>query len=199
VIYQPMPPLADLKQADGTSVRRPTLGILDPTGERRHRLVAVDLAGQTVDWEPEGIEHPVDGDCESHLPEGVGSLPDSGGPDRVRVRVLVDGEELWNLIVVRPRASTPQTFGKGSGVELRQVTYRGRLVFWQAHVPILNVLYEDDVTYRDWQNQETPFQADGTDPVGPGWRLCTSPPATILESGTDAGNFQGGRALVRER
>ena len=191
VIYQPMPPLADLKQADGTSVRRPTLGILDPTGERRHRLVAVDLTGQTVDWEPEGIEHPVDGDCESHLPEGVGSLPDAGGPDRVRVRVLVDGEELWNLIVLRPRASTPQTFGKGSGVELRQVTYRGRLVFWQAHVPILNVLYDDNVTYRDWQNQETPFQADGTDPVGPGWRLCTSPPATILESGTDAGNFQG--------
>jgi hypothetical protein len=109
----------------------------------------------------------------------------------VRVRVVVDGEELWNLIVLRPRASTPTTFDKGSGVELRQVTYRGRLVFWQAHVPILNVLYDDNVTYRDWQNQETPFQADGTDPVGPGWRLCTAPPATILESGTDAGNFQG--------
>ena len=93
--------------------------------------------------------------------------------------------------MLRPRASTPQTFGKGSGVELRQVTYRGRLVLWQAHVPILNVLYDDSVTYRDWQNQETPFQADGTDPVGPGWRLCTAPPATILESGTDAGNFQG--------
>ena len=29
------------------------------------------------------------------------------------------------------------------------VRYRGRLVFWQAHVP-LNVLYDDGVTYRDW-------------------------------------------------
>lgn len=191
VIYQPMPPLADLEQPDGTRVRRPTLGILDPTGERRHRLVAVDLAAKTVDWAPAGIEHPNDGDCESRLPLPAGSLPDSGGPDQVRVRVRVDGEELWNLIVVRPRASTPAKPKKGSGVELRHVTYRRRLVFWQAHVPILNVLYDDNVTFRDWQNEETQFQATGSDPVGPGWRLCTSPPATILEAGTDEGNFQG--------
>ena len=191
VIYQPMPPLADLERDDGTSVRRVTLGILDPQGKRRHRVVAVDLATDAVDWQPEGIDHPLDGDCESHLPVGVGSLPDAGGPDRVRVRVLRGGEELWNLVVVRPRNSTPTTYGKGSGVELRQVRYRGRLVLWQAHVPILNVLYDDGVTYRDWQNQETPFLADGNDPVGPGWRVCTSPPATILESGTDDGGFQG--------
>jgi hypothetical protein len=189
VIYQPMPPLADLELADGTSVRRPTLGILDPQGRLRHRFVAVDLAARTVDWHPNGIEHPAAGDCEAHLPVGVESLPDAGGPDRVRV--LLGGQELWSLVVVRPRNSTPTTFNKGSGVELRLVSYRGKLVLWQAHVPILNVLYDDGTTYRDWQNQETPFEASGTDPVGPGWRLCTSPPATILESGTDTGNFQG--------
>jgi len=64
-------------------------------------------------------------------------------------------------------------------------------VLYRAHVPILNVLYDDNVNYRDWQNAETVFQAVGQDPVGPGWRLCTQPPKTILESGTDAGNFQG--------
>jgi len=64
-------------------------------------------------------------------------------------------------------------------------------VLYRAHVPILNVLYDDNVNYRDWQNAETVFQAVGQDPVGPGWRLCTQPPRTILESGTDAGNFQG--------
>ncbi|MEV5410764.1 hypothetical protein AB0K60_18200 [Thermopolyspora sp. NPDC052614] len=31
--------------------------------------------------------------------------------------------------------------GEGSGVELREVRYRGRLVLRQAHVPILNVLH----------------------------------------------------------
>jgi Copper amine oxidase, enzyme domain len=76
-------------------------------------------------------------------------------------------------------------------VELHQVRYRGRLLLWRAHVPILNVLYDDGVSYRDWQNQETPFQAQGNDPVGSGWRLCTQPPATILEAGTDDGDFQG--------
>ena len=93
--------------------------------------------------------------------------------------------------MVRPRNSSPTTFGKGLGVELRHVRYRGRLGLWRAHGPILNVLYDDGVTYRDWQNQETPFLAVGTDPMGPGWRRCTQPPATILEAGTDAGNFQG--------
>lgn len=191
VVYQPMPPLADIEAEDGTMARRPTLGILDPTGSPRHRIVAVDLARGVVDWEPAHVDGPTDDDCESHLPVGVNSLADAGGPARVRVRVIRNGVELWNLIVVRPRDSTPQTYGKGSGVELRMVHYRGKLVLWKAHVPILNVLYDDGTSYRDWQNQETPFQATGTDPVGPGWRVCSSPPATILEAGDDTGNFQG--------
>ncbi len=191
VIYQPMPPLADLEHTDGTSTRRPTLGILDPDGSPRHRIVAVDVAGGTVDFDPAGVDAPTDDDCEDRLPIGVESLADAGGPPQVRVRVIRNGEELWNLIVVRPRNSTPQTFGKGSGVELGSVHYKGRLVLWQAHVPILNVLYDDGTTYRDWQDEETPFQAKGSDPVGPGWRLCSEPPATIIEAGTDAGDFQG--------
>src|SRR4051794_2775063 len=190
VVYQPMPPTSDVERDDGTSVRRIGLAVFDPSADVPHRYAAVDLVEGAVEWDP-GWFHLLDGDCESRLPVGVESLPDEGGRDSVRVRVLRGGEELWNLVVVRPRASAPTHFGKGSGVELRYVTYRGRLVLWQAHVPILNVLYDDGVTYRDWQNQETPFLADGNDPVGPGWRVCTSPPATILESGTDAGNFQG--------
>ena len=191
IVYQPMPPLADLEQEDGTTRRRPTLGIYNPSGSPRHRIVAVDVAAGSVDWEPAGVHGPSDDDCEARLPVGVESLPDAGGPGRVRVRVLRGGQELWSLEVVRPRDSEPTSNGKGSGVELRLVRYRGRLVLWRAHVPILNVLYDDGVTYRDWQNQETPFLAQGSDPVGPGWRLCTQPPATILEAGTDAGNFQG--------
>ncbi|MET7280795.1 hypothetical protein ABZS29_21330 [Kribbella sp. NPDC005582] len=190
IVYQPMPPLADVERDDGTTVRRIALGILDPRAERPHRYAAVDLSEGAVEWDPELFQL-LEGDCEERLPVGVNSMPDAGGRDWVRVRVLRGGVELWNLVVVRPRASEPSHFGKGSGVELKYVTYRGRLVLWQAHVPILNVLYDDGVTYRDWQNQETPFIANGYDPVGPGWRVCTSPPATILESGTDAGNFQG--------
>jgi hypothetical protein len=50
VVYASMPPLADLEREDGTLLRRPTLGILDPAGSPRHRIVAVDVAGGTVDW-----------------------------------------------------------------------------------------------------------------------------------------------------
>ncbi|GGT01138.1 hypothetical protein GCM10010156_68920 [Planobispora rosea] len=197
IVYRPMPPLADLENPDGTTTRRPTLGVYTPGGPVRHRIVAVDVAARTVDWSPAGVsaamhpDHP--DDCESRLPTPVESLRDRGGPDAVRLRVLDGGTELWNLIVVRPRASAPQNPGDGSGVELREVRHRGRLVFRQAHVPILNVQYEEDgVTYRDWQNEETRFSAAGADPVGWGWRICDRAPKTILERpDNDAGNFQG--------
>ncbi|XVU22842.1 hypothetical protein ACQPZJ_37055 [Actinoplanes sp. CA-054009] len=191
LIYQPMPPLANVEREDGTVQRRITLGVYRATGSPRHRIVAVDPADRKVDWSPAGVDRHSNHDCESALPVGVESRPDSGGPSRVRVRVVRNGTELWSFMVVRPRDSEPTTYGKGSGVELRMVRYRGRLVLYRAHVPILNVLYDDGVTYRDWQNEETPFQAVGSDPVGNGWRVCSQQPATILESGTDAGNFQG--------
>ncbi|WP_214324969.1 hypothetical protein [Nonomuraea sediminis] len=194
VVYRPMPPLADLENPDGTTVRRPTLGVYtpaDPTGVR-HRIVAVDVAGRTVDWRPQGIDVRAHHDCEHSVPEGVESLADRGGPDQVRVRVLRGETELWNLLVVRPRASAPQNPGVGSGVELREVRYRGRLVLRQAHVPILNVEYEEGTTFRDDASFETRFSATGQDPVGWGWRLCADPPRTILERpDSDAGNFQG--------
>jgi hypothetical protein len=115
VVYQPMPPLADLEQEDGITRRRPTLGIYDPSGSPRHRIVAVDVAAGTVDWAPADVPGPSDDDCEDRLPVGVESLPDAGGPGRVRVRVLRGGQELWNLEVVRPRDSEPTSNGKGSG------------------------------------------------------------------------------------
>ncbi|WP_248963606.1 hypothetical protein [Sphaerisporangium perillae] len=192
IVYRSMPPLADVERPDGSRARRLTLGIYRPSGTPRHRIVAVDIAAGEVDWEPAGVAAHTDGDhgdCEERLPAEVLPLRDRGGPAMVRMRVISGGEELWNLVVVRPRDSAPA--GNGSGVELRQVRYRGRLVLRRAHVPILNVRYDDGTTFRDWQNTETRFRAVGQDPVGWGWRVCDRPPQTILESGTDAGAFQG--------
>ncbi|GGM60035.1 hypothetical protein GCM10010106_02200 [Thermopolyspora flexuosa] len=192
IVYRPMPPLADLELPDGTRRRRPVLGVYNPSGRPVHRFAAVDIAARKVAWDARGLHEPSDNDCEERLPRGVDSIEDQGGHAAVRVRVVrAGGEELWNLVVVRPRDSAPQWNGKGSGVELREVRYRGRLVLRQAHVPILNVLYDDGVSYRDWQNGETLFRAHGSDPVGNGWRLCDRPPETILEAGDDEGDFQG--------
>ncbi|MCC3772828.1 hypothetical protein K6I34_006743, partial [Streptomyces sp. UNOC14_S4] len=119
------------------------------------------------------------------------NCPDpSGGPQAVRVRVRRGATELWDLVVNRPRTSSGVN---GSGVELRFVDYQGSRVLYQGHVPILNVKYAGDRCgpFRDWANEEVCFNATGTDPAGPGYRLCTSAPRTILDTGTDRGNFRG--------
>src|SRR5215212_5694985 len=82
VVYQPMPPLADLEQDDGTLVRRPTLGIFSPTGTPRHQIVAADLGARDIDWQPAGLDHPTDSDCEAHLPVGMESIADTGDSQR---------------------------------------------------------------------------------------------------------------------
>jgi hypothetical protein len=190
--YQPMPPFIDIQNPDGSVERMVTVGIRTESGDVRHRIVGVFADGRVV-VNPEGVPQPSAADCEPPAPRGGCST--AGGRDQVRVRVLQGALTLWDFILVRPRASSGTN---GSGVELRFVDYRGQRVLYRAHVPILNVLYSDasarvgcGPSYRDWQNQEACFQANGADPVGSGFRVCSSPPQTILESGIDGGNFAG--------
>jgi Cu2+-containing amine oxidase len=83
-------------------------------------------------------------------------------------------------------------------LELRNVSYRGKRVLRRAHVPILNVRYDGNACgpYRDWQNEEGSLQAAGTN-VGSGFRLCSSPAKTILDTGSDTGNFVGVAIYVK--
>ena len=82
--------------------------------------------------------------------------------------------------------------------------YRGKRVLYRAHVPILNVNYDPTAQrpqgacgpYLDWQNQEGMIQATGTD-VAPGFRLCPTPAKTILDTGSDIGNFLGTAIYVQ--
>ena len=100
---------------------------------------------------------------------------------------------LWRFRVRRPAATKgPGLSTNGTGIELRQVDYRGKRVLYRAHVPILNVKYEPGGcgAFRDWQNEEGKLHAVGTD-VAPGFRLCPTPATTILDTGSDKGNFLG--------
>src|SRR5262249_5783944 len=110
-------------------------------------------------------------------------------PGSVWVTVSHGGATRWRFLVVRPAASSGTN---GSGVELRYVDYRGKRLLYRAHVPILNVRYDGNACgpYRDWQNAEGMIQANGTD-VAPGFRLCTAPATTILDTGSDVGNYLG--------
>ena len=70
-------------------------------------------------------------------------------------------DPLWEFDFYRP---ANRTTINGGGLEIRNVTYRGRKVFDRASVPVLNVLYEENGcgSFRDWQHEEATLD------VGPG-------------------------------
>jgi len=187
--YRPMPPLIDVESADGRAERTIAVGLLPIKSEAPNEIVGVNLIQQAVvrfaDRAP-GRTMARDGVCG---PDYIQQATTTGTPGQVWITVSQGGTVLWKFLAVRPAASSGT---RGSGVELRFVDYRGKRVLYRAHVPILNVHYDNDACgpYRDWQNEEGRIQANGVD-VAPGFRLCPAPATTILDSGSDAGNFGG--------
>ena len=188
-IYRPMPPLIPHELADGRIERTIAVGLYSK--EAGHRIVGVNMIRETVLHELRDVASPSNDVCG---PPAQGDCPNSSGAERINLNITQGSTLLWTLTVVRPSASSGTN---GSGIELQHVKYRGKQVLYRAHVPILNVEYSTEgvkagcgPTYRDWQNSETCFQADGND-FAPGFRLCPSPAKTILDSGSDAGNFKG--------
>lgn len=101
---------------------------------------------------------------------------------------------VWSFCWVPPDNSSGVD---GSGLELRNVFYKGKCVLRQAHVPVLNVQYDPggcgggaSLSYRDWQNAPMPFEADNV--LSPGYAEPTVPPKTVCDHpGSDAGQFYG--------
>ncbi|WP_146166892.1 hypothetical protein [Streptosporangium nondiastaticum] len=187
--YRPMPPLADVTNGDGTVDRVVTVGLRTPEDAVKHRIIGVRAKDGTVVRDPEGVPAPSARDCVT-TPAADNCPSPAGGPRAVRVRVRRGTTELWDLVVNRPATSSGSY---GSGVELRFVAHKGERVLYQAHAPILNVRYAGDRCgpYRDWEKEEVCFNATGSEPAGPGYRLCTSAPRTILDTGNDQGDFRG--------
>ena len=187
--YRPMPPLASFWDPDGNVDRVVAVGLRSSAGE--HRIVGVRTADGEVLSAPHGVPGPSTDDCGAPTEEAAAPVP---GARQARVRVWRDDAPLWDLVVVRPSASSGTN---GSGVELRTVDYQGARVLQRAHLPILNLEFGEDgvaagcaPAERHWAHEEAAFVAEGDDPV-PGFRLCTSPPGTILETGTDGGGYRG--------
>jgi hypothetical protein len=193
--YRSMPPLTGVELPDGRVERTVSVGLRPTDGGEGHEIVGVRLGPHEVVRFEDGAPPT------ARVTARRCGLPDAGQNTVVnragaaRITVTRDGEVLWRLIAVRPAASSGEF---GSGVELRGVSYRGRRVLRRAHVPILNVRYDDNACgpFRDWQNEESRFTAHG-DTVAPGFRLCPRPAQTILESGDDRGNFAGVAVYVQ--
>lgn len=191
--YQPIPALALNERPDGHIERRIAVGLLPRGGDAQHEIVAVDLMRRRVirfeERLPPNARPRNSGLC--GVPRDANQATAAKGTaGQVWVTVTQGGQTLWRFLAVRPAASSGTN---GSGVELRYVDYKGRRVLYRAHVPILNVKYDGNThcgPYRDWQYQEGMIQAIGTD-VAPGFRLCPTPALTIIDTGSDTGNFLG--------
>jgi hypothetical protein len=189
--YQPIPALHLDELADGRIRRRIAVGLLSRDATESHAVAAVDVARREVVRVDDGLD--------AAGPRGRGlcgvprdasqSTAGKGTAGQVWVTVSQGGETLWRFLAVRPAASSGTN---GSGIELRYVDYRGKRVLYRAHVPILNVKYNANACgpYRDWQYQEGMIQAQGVD-VAPGFRLSSGPALTIMDTGSDTGDFLG--------
>lgn len=190
--YQPIPALHLEPLPDGRFERRIAVGLLPRGGDARHEIVGVDLARRHIHRFDERA--PADSRPRNHTLCGVPhdanqSTAQKGTAGQVWVTVTQGGQTLWRFLAVRPAASSGTN---GSGIELRYVDFKGKRVLYRAHVPILNVKYDGNACgpYRDWQYQEGMIQAQGVD-VAPGFRLCGAPALTIMDTGSDSGNFLG--------
>jgi Copper amine oxidase, enzyme domain len=193
-IYKPMPPVIVEPNDDGSVDRILTVGIRSSIKEIQHQIVGVNLSKSTIvryETLPLGLPDDLGGDCGIDYVQQPTTPRGTQGQYNVTVRLVSTGEVIWRFLVIRPSASSGT---RGSGIELRNVFYKSKKVLHLAHAPILNVLYDENShcgPYRDWQYEESNFEAIGTD-LAPGIRLCSSPARTIFQSGNDnTGNFRG--------
>ncbi len=189
-IYKPMPPLDMTQVADGKVQRTVTIGLESGNGATKNEIVGVNMITGRVIHYPAGApptSRANDKTCgiDNANQKTTHRMPDGS----MWFSVKSHGIEIWKFMVTRPAASSGLN---ASGVELQYVSYMGKSVLRRAHVPVLNVKYDNDACgpYRDWLYQEGAFHAKG-DSVAPGFVICKKPPTTLLESLSDTGNFRG--------
>ncbi|MCJ1243957.1 hypothetical protein MMC30_001154 [Trapelia coarctata] len=187
VAHEEMPPVSTLDFPNGTSHRIVNIAIISPNASRSAH---VDMNALTASFPPNTSSNILS--CSAPAPDPHAQAITSE-PGTAAITISQGGTKLWTFDAIRPAASTGK---QGSGIELRNVRYKGKSVLYRAHVPILNVQYEGDAGscgpyYRDWQHDEFPFQCHKGKDIAHGFRICSSPAKSILESNSDGGDFTG--------
>jgi len=189
--YEPMPTttVEPINQQNKAS-RLINVGMLSVVEPKRNEIVAVDLHTKKIFRFPGGAPSGAIAIAQTcGLPNARQATTAKGVSGSAEIEIRRGSQLLWKFTVVRPSASSGR---RGSGLELRNLHYRGHKVLTRAHTPILNVQYEGDRCgpFRDWTYSENPFVAEGTDRA-PGIRISSSPPQTIFDTQQDRGNFRG--------
>ncbi|HXF42125.1 MAG TPA: hypothetical protein VNK26_00150 [Pyrinomonadaceae bacterium] len=193
ISYDPMPTVSNYN-----GERLVNMGIRNlATGE--NKIVGVSLKSLKV------IEYENNAPPSARATSDSCGLPNANQPGTARglagtlnLNAFEEGssQPVWEMTVIRPSASTG---GEGSGIEIRNVKYRGKSVLKRAHLPVLNVQYVSDCgPFRDFQFSEGYFQIPASGVSFPngssgGFAIIDSPgvATTIIETRNDTGNFQG--------
>jgi hypothetical protein len=192
--YDPMPSIS--VDADGR--RLVNVGVISPAAAgqplERNEIVSVDIPTGRVIRYARGAPDTSRATLTSCGPP----ISDCGAPVGTCTSYYQiqwpSASPVWKLKVRHPLC-TDSVEPDGTGLELTDVYYQGRLILKRAEMPVLNVLYAGDNCgpFRDYLNSEDCFQASGTDSpsAGSGIRVASSTPSTFCENGSDAGNFRG--------
>jgi subtilisin-like proprotein convertase family protein len=195
-LYEPMPPVA----VDAEGRRLVNVGVISrvsagPSVEK-NEIVSVHIPTSGVSRYAGGAPKTANATLSVCGPPASNCSYGNGPCNTYQVQWPA-ADPVWKLNIRHP-SCTSSVQPDGTGLELTDVYYRGRLILKRAEVPVLNVVYDNDVCgpFRDWLFPEDCFQAPGTDVPsnGSGVRIANAPPSTLCESGapgSDAGNFRG--------
>lgn len=195
--FPPMPPITVL---EGTTERLVNVGIRNFNGSDADEIVGVSLLRGEVVRYPQNAPRESPGATDGGscgIPNANQSPSGRGLAGQYQLSVMQDGSPLWEMLVIRPSASSGT---KASGLEIRDVKFKGKSVLKRGHVPVLNVRYVGNSCgpYRDWQYSEDYFNVPTAGTVYPngntgGIAILADGqiPTTSLESGNDTGNFRG--------
>jgi hypothetical protein len=192
-VFRPMP---DVTILDGTIERLINVGLDAQNGSGQNEIVSVSIKRGVVIHYPENAPPTSKASPNACGVANAGQTTTSSGTaGQYQLTITQGTTTLWEMLVIRPSASSGSS--KRSGVEVRDVKYKGKSVLKRGHVPILNVQYTGGQCgpYRDWQYQEGMFAtpaSGNTDPAA-GIRIVApgQTATTALENGTDTGNFRG--------
>jgi hypothetical protein len=133
MVHGGMPPVIPRGFPNGTSQRILNIAI---TSANASRSVYVNMNDRTAESPLEQGETILA--CNAPPPAAAPANA-RGVPGTANLIISQGGKQLWTFEAIRPSASSGT---KGSGIELRNVKYKGKSVLYQAHVPILNIQYE---------------------------------------------------------
>ena len=189
--FRPMPPVTIL---DGTNERLVNVGLNAVGSGGKNEIVSVRIKdGKVIRYKKGAPETSLAEPTACGLPNANQFTTAFGTAGQYQLTVTQNGSPLWEMLVIRPSASSGTL---KSGIEVRDVKYKGKSVLKRGNVPVLNVRYPNGACgpYRDWQYQEDMFQtAPGSTDPAPGIRIL--PPGqiaqTIVDNGTDVGDYKG--------